>query len=157
MGIPRCRVIGVLGRFWHKDLESWVAALAGSQHYQPAPCLCLCTGLSWVCCPTTQPHLSFTCPALSRRKVSWFLPSASQFQIYRKRIYRTGIRWLPVPQLAVARRPEHIPQDGYGGGSGWSGHCELGKCSEEVPLSMKLEREVSPRDSQTPLDCRSWL
>ena len=147
MGIPRCLVNGVSGRFWHKDLESWATIRTGY-----ALCfflnissfsLSLHAGLSWLCCGRGLPQSSttpFTIQLSEAGKSMALLPSLPQFQIDRK----GDADWprlapmTALTQRTVAGRQAHRAQNGSS-----RGHCELGTFSEEFPVSMKLRRGES--------------
>lgn len=149
MGMQRCLVNGILGRFWHRDLESGVATLAGSQN-----CFSVHSGsfflrVRWpalsLCCEKGLPHspasLTFyRSSSLEKESQLVFCPLCLNSKCIEKGTL-AWIRWLSLPQPTVAWRPEHITQDGCLEGGRWSGHCEFGKCSKVFLWvgSLKLE------------------
>lgn len=166
MGMQRCPVNRVLGRFWNRHLEtghsSQESGVSLASLHTRAPSVGLCTSLSWVSAngkglPHSSASLTFNSLLSGEEESVDLLPSHSRFQMYRKR--NSGLDHMTAPSstnCGLGARAQHTGGR-LGGLPEWS--LWAGKILGSVPLSMKLERErrVSRTESQTPLGYKHWL
>lgn len=158
-GNTRCLVGGVLGRFWHKDLESRATVLAGEVHLllecQSAHSPSLHTTLPALLREELAPSSTIPFPALWRKSVDLW-PSLPSSTMIGKEVL-TGPAWTP-PNRLVARRQDHTVQNGN-----WRGCCGLTTCSEECPWAWSLGKvsqslvRLPETESWQPLDSRCGL